>query len=133
LHGEAAPLQEPRRIGQRERPRRRQGGIFAQRMAGHEAGMARDIEAALALQHAQRGEAHRHQRRLRVRGERQLVLGTCEHQPRQILPQRFVDLAEDIARRGESAGKLLSHADGLGALPGKDQCARHRRIAFRTE
>ena len=45
--------------------------IFAERMAGDELRVAREIDAGLGFQHAHGRERHRHQRRLRVLGQRQ--------------------------------------------------------------
>ena len=133
LHREAPALQQPRRLGERERAGGGQRRILAKRMAGDESHMTGHVEPALALEHPHHREAHRHQRRLRVLGQRQLFLRPLEHQPRQLLTQRLVDLLEDLARRREGAGEVASHADGLRALSGEDQRARHRRAALRRD
>ena len=44
---------------------------------------------------------------------------------RQLLRQRVVDFLEDFARGRERIGQRLAHADGLAALPRKNECARH--------
>ena len=57
LHRLAARFQKPRRIGQAEGARGAQRGIFAQRMAGDQARMPGEIEAAFLLQHADDGDS----------------------------------------------------------------------------
>ena len=94
-------------------------------MAGDESDMGFEIELAVFLEHARDGEAHRHQRRLRILGEGQIALRPLEHEAREILLQRLVDLVEDIARRRERAGKIAPHADRLRTLARKYQGARH--------
>src|SRR5581483_9814149 len=46
---------------------------------------------------------------------------------RQPLAQRRVDLVKDGSRRRKGLGERLAHADGLGTLPRKSECCRHRR------
>ncbi len=64
----------------------------------------------------------------------ELALRPLEHQPRQMLAQRFVDFLEGLARGGEGVGELAAHADGLRPLAGEDQRAAHGRgaIALRS-
>ena len=102
-------------------------GIFAERMAGDETRVARDVEPGFRLENAGRGETDRHQRGLRIGGQRQLGLGTLEHQPGQILPERAVDLGEDLPRRRIGLGERLAHADRLRPLPWKHESRQHRR------
>ena len=54
-----------------------------------------DVDTVLLAQHGEHRHADRHQRRLRVLGQRQLGFRTLRHQPRQVLAQRLVDLVED--------------------------------------
>ena len=44
--------------------------------------------------------------------------GPLEHEARQVLAERVVDLAKDIA--GAGTGQLPAHPDRLGSLSGKD-------------
>ncbi len=94
-------------------------------MAGDERAGAPQIEAALALEHAQHGEADRHQRRLGVLGQRELVLRPLEDHPGEVLAERLVDFGEDLAGAGMAFGEVAPHADGLRALSGKNQRASH--------
>jgi hypothetical protein len=106
-------------------PSRAQGRIFAERMAGDEDGVARDVEPGFAFEGAKRGETRRHQRRLRVGGQRQLGLGPLEDHLRQRFAERRVDLLEHGARGGKRLGERFAHADRLRALPRKRQGRRH--------
>ena len=82
LHGAAAYAQQPRRVGNRERLRGRERRIFAERMAGDEGRVAREIDAGFGFEHAQRRERHRHQRRLRVLGQGQRLRRPVPHRRR---------------------------------------------------
>ena len=129
LHRLAAALDEPGGIADRQRARRRQRRILAERMTGDIGGVTPDVEAAVAFEHADDREARRQQRRLRVLGQHQLAFRTLEHQPRQMLRQRVVDFVEQIARRREGLGERLAHAGRLRSLSGKDESPFHvRRI-----
>ena len=66
----------------RERAGRGKRRIFAERMAGDELRVAREIDAGLGLQHAHRRERHRHQRRLRVLGQRERLGRPLPHDRR---------------------------------------------------
>ena len=82
---------------------------------------------ALLGEHAHRRERHRHQRRLRILGERQLSLGPLPHQLGQILAERLVDFGKHRARGRIGLGELGAHADGLASLTGKNESNAHRR------
>ena len=69
LHGAAADAHEPHRVGKRQRTGRGQCGVFADRMAGDEGRVTREIDAGFGFEHPHRGERHRHQRRLRILGQ----------------------------------------------------------------
>ena len=125
LHGAPAPLQEPRGVAERQRAGRGQRRIFAERMPGHERDPVGDPHAALALDHPHHRQAHRHQRRLGVLGQGQLQLRPLEHQPRQPLLQRLVDLLERLARRRKGFRQRPPHADGLRPLPRKHEGRAH--------
>ena len=125
LHGIAAHAQQPRRVGDREAAGRRERRIFAERMAGDEGRIALQVETRLGLEHADRGEADRHQRRLGIARQRQLVLRPSKMIAESFSPERLVDLLENRARRGKRIGQRLAHADGLAPLAGKDERGRH--------
>ena len=63
----------------------------------------------------------RQDRRLGVRGQRQLLLGPLEASFDSEKPERVVGLVEDGARLGERVVQRAAHADLLGALPGKEE------------
>ncbi len=125
LHGVAADAQEPRRVGERQAAGGGERRIFAERMAGDERRVAMQIESRLGLEHAHGGEADRHQGRLRVGRQGQFVGRALQHHARQLLRQRVVHLLEHRPRLRKSLGERLAHADGLAALPRKDERARH--------
>ena len=131
LHRRAAPPQQPRRLGEGETAGGGQRGIFAERMPGHHHGAIGQHEARLALDHPQHGDRMRHQRRLGVLGEGELFGRALEHQPRQLLPQRVVDLLEHLARGGEGGREIAPHADRLAALAGEDERV-HRHVDRRS-
>ena len=66
-------------------------------MAGHERGIAREVEAGLAFEHAHGGERNRHQCRLGVLGQREPVGGALPHDRGQLLAERVIDLGEHLA------------------------------------
>ena len=73
----------------------------------------------------ERGDRVGQDRRLRVGGELQLLLGPLEAEPREREAEDRVGLVEDRARRRRRLAERLAHADGLGALAGKEQGERH--------
>ena len=77
------------------------------------------------FQHPHRRERDRHQRRLRVLGERQLLRRPFPHDRAEPVAERGVDLIEYRAGGGKGVGQRLAHADGLTALPWKHECDRH--------
>ena len=83
------------------------------------------VHAELDLQHAHHRDRDRHQRRLGILGQGQLILGTFPHQHEQRLAQRVIHLVEHLARRGEGAGQGPAHADGLAALSGEEEGEGH--------
>ena len=58
--------------------------------------------------------------------------GPSNMMPGELLAERRIDLVEHGAGRGMGLGKLRPHADGLTALPGKDECNGHwlNRVAW---
>jgi hypothetical protein len=125
LHRQAAGLQQPRGIREAHGSRRRQRRIFAQRVAGDEGGVVSQGKSALRSQDAHNGHRHGHQRRLRVLGQAQVVVGPFEHQLREALPERVVDLLKYLAGGGKGIGQRPAHADLLRSLAGKYECHAH--------
>jgi hypothetical protein len=121
LHRLAADAQELCRVGDRDHSGRAQRRIFAQRVPGDIGGRVGDAHP-LALQHPHHRQADRHQRRLRIGGEPQRLVGALEHHLAELLPQRGVDLVEHRPCLGKGRGKVLAHADRLAALPRKSEC-----------
>ena len=113
LHRPAAGLDEPGRVGEADRTGRRQGGIFAQRMAGDESAGSGHIEAAFTLQNPPDRMADRHQGRLRVFRQDEVLLRALEHQPGEVLTERLVDLLEHLPGGGEGLRQLPPHAKRL--------------------
>ena len=79
-----------------------------------------EVEAALGLQHAQGREARRHQGRLGVGGEGQLLRRPLEHQPRQVLAQGGIDLVEHGPGLREGLGEVLAPCRPPGC-PGRER------------
>ncbi len=94
-------------------------------MAGDESRVALEIDAGLLLEHAHRRERDRHQRRLRVFGQRQRIRRTVPDDVAEPLAQRRIDFFENPPRRRKRLGQGLAHADGLTALAGKNKRGRH--------
>jgi len=94
-------------------------------VAGDICGVALEIDARLGFDHAHGGKRHRHQRRLRILGERQRLGRTVPHDGGELVAERGVDLVEHAARRREILGERLAHAHGLASLAGKYQRDRH--------
>ena len=130
LHRLTADLEKACRIGQGQRAGSGERGIFPERMAGDIARGVADADLALLLQHGDHRHANRHQRGLGVLGQGEHIVRALEHELGQVLLQRLVDLAEDLARLGEGRGQFLAHADGLGALPRKHVCPAHAHPYF---
>ena len=61
----------------------------------------------------------RHDRRLGIFGELELVLRPVPHQPEQVLAERLIDFVENVVRGSARFGERGAHADRLAALPGK--------------
>ncbi len=93
-------------------------------MAGDEGGLG-DLDAEFRLERPHRRQAHRHQRRLGVLGEGEVLDRTFLHQPEQSLIQRVVDFLEHLAGGREGLGQLGAHADSLAALAGKGEGEAH--------
>ena len=65
----------------------------------------------------------RHDRRLRIFGELELLVRTFAHQPEQVLAERLVDLVEHILRGPARVGERRAHPDRLAALPRENERA----------
>src|SRR5262249_55540951 len=94
-------------------------------MPGDESGVALEIDARLDREHPQRSKGDRHQRRLRVLGDRQPLGGSPPHDGAELVAKRRVALLEDIPRRSKVRGEPLAHADRLAALAWKNKRNRH--------
>ena len=116
LHVAAAAPHDPQRVGEREGAGRDVGRVLAEAVAGDERGR----EPARREQ-AVGGDADRQDRRLRVLGQRQLVLGAVEEEAAQRLAERRVGLVERLAADRKRVGQRLAHADLLRSLSGKDE------------
>jgi hypothetical protein len=79
LHRLPAQFQQPRRIGQRERTRRAQRGVFAQAVPGDEIGLTGQRNAAFLFQHPQHRDRIGHDRRLSVFGQGQGIVRPFGH------------------------------------------------------
>src|SRR5256712_12940780 len=78
------------------------------------------------LQRRQAGHAGGEDRRLRVVGPAEYVVGPVPAQPRQREAQDLISAKKDLAGLGRRRGHLLAHPSVLGTLPWKDECDRHR-------
>ena len=126
LHGTAADAQQPRRIGNGQRPGRGKRGIFAERVTGNEGRVALEIDAGFRLEDAQGRERNCHQSRLRVFGQRQRIGRPVPDDIAQPFVQGGIDFFEDPPRRRKGLSQSLAHTDGLTALTGKNKRRRHK-------
>src|SRR5439155_23230887 len=90
------------------------GRVLAEAMAGDK----RRREAAL-LEQAPGGGTDGQNRRLRVLGQRQLILRAFEDDPAERFPERRVRLFERPAANRKRIGQRLAHADFLRTLSWK--------------
>jgi len=95
-------------------------------VTGDEAGLGH-VHAELDLQHPRRCGGYRHQGRLSVLGQGQLVFRAFAHQVEQLLVQRVVDLGEDLAGAGEGVRQCSAHANALAALSGEEKREGHAK------
>ncbi len=121
LHELAAQVREPDRVAQRQRARRDQRGPLAERVAGDDV----EREAALA-KHAKHRDRRGQDRRLRVLGQREVILGTLPAQLRQREAERIVGLVVGLLREGRLDRQIAAHADSLGALAREQERGLHR-------
>ena len=94
-------------------------------MPGHQLAGLGQVDAGFLFQHPDDRQTDRHQGRLGVLGQPELVLRTFEHQPGQVLRQGVVDLLEEMPRHRRGLGQFLAHADGLAALSREYEGPRH--------
>ena len=113
-------------------PGRGERRIFSKRMAGNELRVASEIDPGLGFQHAHDRKRHRHQRGLRVLGQRQCLGRPFPNDLGELLVEGRVDLLEHRARRRERIGERLAHADRLATLAGKNERERHALALVRT-
>jgi hypothetical protein len=125
LHRAAADAQKLRRVRHGEGSSRRQRRILAERMARDELGVALEINPGLGLEHPHHRDRHRHQRRLRVLGQRQLVGRPLPHGRGELFAERRIDLVEHRARGRKRLRQRLAHPHRLAALPRKHEGCRH--------
>ena len=125
LHDLAPQAEQARGVRQRQAPRSGKRGVFAKRMAGDEGSALLEPPGALGLERANHGDRDRHERGLRVPGERELALLTLEHEAGKALAEGLVDLLKHRAGGRKRIVKVAAHADRLGALTGEDDGRRH--------
>jgi hypothetical protein len=97
-------------------------------MPGDISRLLRDLEAGFGFENAQGRYARGHQRRLGVGGQREVGLGSLEHQLGEVLGQGCVDALKYAARGWKLVRQRLPHADCLGSLTWKDQRRLHDRL-----
>ena len=124
LHGLPAQAQKFRGFGYGEHAGCGKRRIFAERMARHECRLERVCAIFLAKRRVG-GQRNCHERRLRIRRERQGRFRPFPHDARKVVAERLVNLFEHVARNCEPLREALPHANGLAALPGKCECKCH--------
>ena len=132
LHQLAAAADEPDRVAEVERAGGDEGRVLAHRVAGGEGGL-RGIDAELAPAGAdgrEVGDARGEERRLRVLGAVEVLLGTLPREPGDRLAERLVGGGEHGGGVGRGFGEGAAHADGLAPLAGEHEGdLAHRRSA----
>jgi hypothetical protein len=125
LHSTAANPHEFRGIRQCEGAGSGQRRILAERVAGDETRIAREIDAGFGFQNAHGGDGNGKKSRLRVLRECEAVGWSIPHDGTQLLAERGIDFIEYGPRNGEALRKRLTHADRLAALAGECECDGH--------
>ena len=125
LHGFAPQAQQARRIAQRQAAGGGERRVLAQRMAGDEGCAIEQPPIALGLERANDRNRDRHERGLRVTGERELALLAPEHEPRERLAERLIHLLKHPAGSRKGIVKIAAHANRLRTLSRKDDGRRH--------
>ena len=129
LHELAAPPHETEGLREIQGIGRDQGGVLAQAVPGHR---GRLHEQALGGQGAVDGDRRGQERRLGVRGQTELLLGTLPAEAREREAQDLVGLLEGAAGLLGRVGPGAAHAGLLRALAGEDErdfssCHAHQR------
>ena len=106
LHGLAAQLQQPGGVGQAaaRRPPPAPNIRPANGRRRRPPRRSRTPNSGSSIAHHR--QADRHQRRLGVLGQGQVVIRPLAHQPGEVLAQRVVDLLEHVARGREGVGQV---------------------------
>jgi len=112
-----APANRLQRVRERKRAGSDVGRVLAEAVPGDK--RRRDT---FRRQQPVRRDARREDRRLRVLGQRQLVLGTFETELAERLAQRRVCLGKRLRAHGKRVGERLAHADLLRTLTREDEC-----------
>ena len=123
LHQPAAGAHETDRVGEVQRAGRDEGRILAHRVAGDE-GRVRDVDGQgvpLRADGLEVGDRGGEERRLRVLGAVEFLLGALPGEAGDGLAERLVGSGEDGGGRGRCLGERPAHADGLAALAGEDE------------
>jgi hypothetical protein len=101
-------------------------------MPGNTTSKIGNILASCRAQYRQRSHGTGEQRRLRIAGQTQIIIGTIFHHGEQIFAQRIVHFGKNGTRLGKILGKVNPHANGLRPLAGKLKkglCA-HEKVLF---
>ena len=123
LHRLTACPQQTCCISNAQRSSRRKRGIFAQRVTRHiRRGLNRDT---FRLKRAHGCQRRRHQGRLRVLCQGQLVLLPFPDQRTQLFAKRLIDFFKHSFGFGIGIGKRLPHSDCLRTLSRKNECSAH--------
>ena len=72
----------------------------------------------------------RHDRRLGIFGEPELLVRPFPHQAEEMLPERLVNLREHIARGAARLGERGAHSDRLAALTREKKSAHARPCCY---
>ena len=88
-------------------------------MARDEVRLVGQRDAAFLFEHAQHRDGIRHDRRLGVFRQGQLILGAFRHHLEKVLAQSVVDFLEDLAGHRAGRGEFGTHADFLASLSRK--------------
>ena len=78
---------------------------YSPSVTGDKAAVIGEADIEFSLQRPHHGERYRHQRRLGVLGQAQVIVAALEDQRRQFFIQRIVDFVEDIARGREVSAR----------------------------
>src|SRR6187200_1503436 len=94
-------------------------------MTGNEADAFLEGEPLLGFERPQCRKRYRHQGRLSIFSEGELILWPLPHHLGQRLAERLVDFGKHGTRRRVSLGEPGAHADRLAPLPGKSEGNAH--------